>query len=340
MTPPGSATHQRPATASLLKRLYTGTGAFNIIGRKRLFFTITAILLVISLSGIIFRGFTFGIDFTGGTRVELPAAHISPDEAERVFSESSGVSPATVQVVGTGAASSIQIRSESLDEGQIRAVELAFHTSLNESSDTSAQHQVSVSAVSETWGGRVTEKAVLALAVFLVLVFAYISLRFEWHMALAAIAAVIVDLAVTSGVYALVGFEVSPATVIGLLTIMGYSLYDTVVVFDKIQENTRNVAKQTKHTYAELANLGVNQTLMRSINTSLTSALPIISLLLVAVWMLGVGTLKDLALVQLVGVVVGTYSSPFFAAPLLVYMKERAEEIKTHTMKVMEARSA
>ncbi|MBB3040018.1 protein translocase subunit SecF [Hoyosella altamirensis] len=328
------------APVSLLKRLYTGTGAFDIIGRRRIFYLITAVLVALSLSGILLRGFTFGIDFTGGTRVEIPAIQLDTAEAEQVFSESSGISPTTVQVVGAGPASSIQIRSEPLDETQIRAVENAFQSVLNQSAGTgTAQNAVSISAVSETWGGQVTQKAALALAVFLIIVFAYISLRFEWHMALAAIAAVIVDLTVTAGIYALIGFEVSPATVIGLLTIMGYSLYDTVVVFDKVAENTKNVTKQYEGTYAERANLGVNQTLMRSFNTSLTSMLPILSLLIVAVWMLGVGTLKDLALVQLVGVIIGTYSSPFFAAPLLVSMKERTKAIQSHTVSVQETRA-
>ncbi|GGC59469.1 protein translocase subunit SecF [Hoyosella rhizosphaerae] len=320
--------------------LYTGTGSFQIIAKRKMFFYIAAALIIISLLGIGIRGFTFGIDFAGGTRVEMPAGQVSVSEAEEVFTDTLGISPTVVQVVGTGATASIQIRSESLDEPQIQEVQRALFNAFQPVDQAGEPNinAISIAKVSETWGGQVTQKAVLALVVFLVLVCVYISLRFEWHMALAAIAAVILDLTVTAGVYALVGFEVSPATIIGLLTILGYSLYDTVVVFDKVQENTTGVTHTLRRTYAEQANLGVNQTLMRSFNTSLISVLPIASLMIVAVWMLGVGTLKDLALVQLVGIAIGTYSSIFFATPLLVAIKERTEAIATHTQNVLDRR--
>jgi len=174
--------------------------------------------------------------------------------------------------------------------------------------------------------------------VFLVLAALYITVRYERYMAIAALATLVFDLLVTAGVYALVGFEVTPATVIGLLTILGFSLYDTVIVFDKVEENTHGFEHTTRRTFAEQANLAVNQTFMRSINTSLISVLPIISLMVVAVWLLGVGTLKDLALVQLVGVIVGTYSSIFFATPLLVSLRERTDLVRTHTRRVLNRR--
>jgi preprotein translocase subunit SecF len=159
-------------------------------------------------------------------------------------------------------------------------------------------------------------------------------------MTLSALAAMIFDLTVTAGVYALVGFEVTPATVIGLLTILGFSLYDTVIVFDKVEENTNGFQHTTRRTFAEQANLAVNQTFMRSINTSLISVLPVVALMVVAVWLLGVGTLKDLALVQLIGIMVGTYSSIFFATPLLVTLRERTELVSTHTRRVLRRRNA
>ena len=174
--------------------------------------------------------------------------------------------------------------------------------------------------------------------VFLVLAAIYITVRYERYMAMAALATLVFDLVVTAGVYSLVGFEVTPATVIGLLTILGFSLYDTVIVFDKVEENTHGFEHTTRRTFAEQANLAINQTFMRSINTSLISVLPIISLMVVAVWLLGVGTLKDLALVQLVGVIVGTYSSIFFATPLLVTLRERTELVRTHTRRVLNRR--
>ena len=194
--------------------------------------------------------------------------------------------------------------------------------------------------MSSTWGGQITKKALIALVVFLVIVAIYITVRYERYMALAALVTMFFDIIVTAGVYSLVGFEVTPATVIGLLTILGFSLYDTVIVFDKVEENTHGFEHTTRRTFAEQANLAVNQTFMRSINTSLISVLPIASLMVVAVWLLGVGTLKDLALVQLVGVIVGTYSSIFFATPLLVTLRERTDLVKTHTRRVLNRRKA
>ncbi len=193
--------------------------------------------------------------------------------------------------------------------------------------------------MSETWGGQITKKAVIALVVFLVLAGLYITVRYERYMAISALACLVFDLVTTAGVYSIVGFEVTPATVIGLLTILGFSLYDTVIVFDKVEENTHGFEHTTRRTFGEHANLAVNQTFMRSINTSLISVLPILALMVVAVWLLGVGTLKDLALVQLVGVIVGTYSSIFFATPLLVTLRERTEKVRTHTRRVLNRRS-
>jgi preprotein translocase subunit SecF len=174
--------------------------------------------------------------------------------------------------------------------------------------------------------------------VFLAIVTVYITLRYERYMAAAAMASLVFDLVVTAGVYSLVGFEVTPATVIGLLTILGFSLYDTVIVFDKVEENTNGFEHTTRRTFAEQANLAINQTFMRSINTSVISVLPIVALIVVAVWLLGVGTLQDLALVQLVGVIVGTYSSIFFATPLLVTLRERTEMVRKHNRRVMNRR--
>jgi preprotein translocase subunit SecF len=192
--------------------------------------------------------------------------------------------------------------------------------------------------VSSTWGGQITKKAVIALVVFLVLVSLYITVRYERYMAISALTTMVFDLTVTAGIYSLVGFEVTPATVIGLLTILGFSLYDTVIVFDKVEENTHAFQHTTRRTFAEEANLAINQTFMRSINTSLMSTLPVLALMVVAVWLLGVGTLKDLALVQLVGIIVGTYSSIFFATPLLVTLRERTELVQTHTRRVLRRR--
>ena len=228
------------------------------------------------------------------------------------------------------------MRTETLDLAQAESVTRAL---ADEFGPELAPAEVSISDVSSTWGSEITERMLIALAVFLVIVFVYIAVRFDREMSIAAMGSLFFDLIVTAGIYSLVGWEVTPATVIGLLTILGFSIYDTVVVFDKISENTRSVLQTTRRTYAEQANLGVNQTLMRSINTTVISVLPIIALMVIAVWLLGVGTLKDLGLIQLVGVLVGTFSSVFLAAPLLATLKERRPDIGRHTEKVLRRRA-
>jgi preprotein translocase subunit SecF len=182
---------------------------------------------------------------------------------------------------------------------------------------------VSTQVIGPSWGEQITQKALTGLAVFLVLIVVYLSITFEWRMAVAALVALFHDVFITVGIYSLSGFEVTPATVIGVLTILGYSLYDTVVVFDKVKENTRGIQTSSKMTYSEAANLAVNQTLVRSINTSVVGLLPVASLLFVGAYVLGAGTLKDLALALFVGIAVGTYSSIFIATPVLAQLKER-----------------
>ena len=243
-------------------------------------------------------------------------------------------------VVGSGGSATVQIRSETLTNEETEQLRTALFDAFQpKGSDGQPSKQaISDSAVSETWGGQITKKALIALVVFLVLVTIYITVRYERYMAMSALATMFFDLTTTAGVYSLVGFEVTPATVIGLLTILGFSLYDTVIVFDKVEENTQGFEHTTRRTFAEQANLAINQTFMRSINTSLISVLPIIALMVVAVWLLGVGTLKDLALVQLVGVIVGSYSSIFLATPLLVTLRERTEKVRTHTRRVLNRR--
>jgi preprotein translocase subunit SecF len=329
---------------SFFTRLYTGTGGFDVVGRRRLWFAISGVMVAIAIASIVIRGFTFGIDFEGGTKVSMPVAAgtgtVSAEQVETVFSQTLGTEPESVVIVGSGGSATVQIRSETLDNQQIEQLRTALFDAFQpKGADGQPSKQaISDSAVSETWGGQITKQALIALVVFLVLVTIYITVRYERYMALAALAALGFDLTTTAGVYALIGFEVTPATVIGLLTILGYSLYDTVIVFDKVEENTHGFEHTTRRTFAEHANLAVNQTFMRSINTSLISVLPVIALIVVAVWLLGVGTLKDLALVMLVGILCGTYSSIFFATPLLVTMRERTEKVRTHTRRVLNRR--
>src|SRR6201993_147549 len=329
---------------SFIARLYTGTGAFEVVGRRRLWYAISGGIVAVAIASIILRGFTFGIDFKGGTWVSMPAARgngtVQTAQVSDVFRKAIGVDPESVVIVGSGSSATVQIRSETLSNDQTTKLRNALFDAFQpKGTDGKPSKQaISDSAVSETWGDQITKKALIALVVFLTLVGLYITLRYERYMAISALTTMCFDLTVTAGVYSLVGFEVSPATVIGLLTILGFSLYDTVIVFDKVEENTHAFQHTARRTFAEEANLAVNQTFMRSINTSLISTLPVLALMVVAVWLLGVGTLKDLALVQLVGIVVGTYSSIFFATPLLVTLRERTELVRTHTRRVVRRR--
>ena len=265
---------------------------------------------------------------------------VTSEQVSEAFHEALGHDPESVVIVGSGGSATVQIRAETLDNAETEKLrDVLFEKFAPKGPDGQASKQaISDSAVSETWGGQITKKALIALLVFVVIVSIYIAIRYERYMAIAALATMFFDLLVTAGVYSLVGFEVTPATVIGLLTILGFSLYDTVIVFDKVEENTHGFEHTTRRTFAEQANLAVNQTFMRSINTSLISVLPVLALIVIAVWLLGVGTLKDLALVQLVGIIVGTYSSIFFATPLLVTLRERTESVRAHTRKVVKRR--
>ncbi|WP_336084099.1 protein translocase subunit SecF [Nocardia sp. SSK8] len=323
------------------ERLYTGTGGFPIVSRRKFFYSMAAVLLLISVLSIGLRGFTLGIDFAGGSRIQVPAAEVTTQQVEDTYATALGHGPVSVQKVGSGDSATIQVRSETLDKDQTAQVQEALRALLSEETGTPVSiDAISIAEISETWGGQITQKALIALVVFVLLTMIYIAIRFERDMSIAAIVSLFFNLIVTAGIYSLVGFEVTPAAVIGLLTILGYVLYDNVVVFDKVEENTRGVLHLNKRTYAEQANLAANQTLMRSISTTVIGILPIIGMLVIAVWLLGVGTLKDLALVQLVGMIVGAYSSIFLAVPVLVSIKERWGPVAAHTRKVLAKRAA
>ncbi|AGE36518.1 protein translocase subunit SecF [Corynebacterium urealyticum] len=326
---------------SRLSQMYNGTGNFPFVAKRRLWYQILIAIFVLCIATIGFRGFNLGIDFEGGTRISMPpSANVQQDAVERVFTEATGVAPNAVQTVGSGDSQVIEINSERLSEDQIRQARAAL---FEEFKPVNAQGQASEDAVndstvSESWGSSITKRMLLALGVFVLAVFAYIGLRMERDMAISAIIGVLIDLTVVSGIYALLGLDVSPATVIGLLTILAYSLYDTVVVFDKVQENTAGLFDSNRATYGEQVNLAINQTVMRSINTSIFSLVPIAALLVIAVWLMGVGTLKDLALVQFIGVICGTFNSIFFAAPMLVSLKMRQQKYREHDDRVLQAR--
>jgi preprotein translocase subunit SecF len=326
--------------AGVLTRLYTGTGAFDIVGRKRVWYTAFSVLVLVCIASIVFRGFNLGIDFTGGTQIQFPAttaaAPADVEAVRAVYERVIGTEPAAVQSAGSGTSSSIVIRSEALDPAQLVALKQALFDTFQPvgANGVPAPEAISDSAVSGSWGGQITRQALIALAVFLVLVTIFLAFYFERSMALAALVALLHDVVVTAGIYSIVGFEVSPSSVIGLLTILGFSLYDTVVVFDKVKENTRGILGLTRRTYAEAANLALNQTLIRSLNTSLFAVLPVVALMVIGVGLLGVGTLADLALVQMVGIIAGALSSVLLATPILVDLKMRDPRFQQQAARV------
>lgn len=334
-----------PQDLSGWTRLTTGTASVDIVGRKKIWYIGFAVVIAVCVLSLVFRGFNLGIDFTGGSQIQLPAVGangpITVAQVDEVYQGVIGTEPETTQAVGTGDAAAIVLQSEPLTAEQMVPLREAFLTQLQPlgSDGVPSAAAISDSQVSGTWGGEVTTQALLALAVFIVLVTIFLAVYFERAMAWAALIALINDIVVTAGVYSIIGLEVTPATVIGLLTILGFSLYDTVVVFDKVRENSRGLLKLTRRTYAEAANLALNQTLMRSMNTSLIAILPVLGLLVVGVGLLGVGTLADLALVQLVGMITGVVSSLLLATPVLVDIKLRDQRFRDQADRVAARRA-
>ncbi|HEY0402930.1 MAG TPA: protein translocase subunit SecF, partial [Blastococcus sp.] len=282
---------------SLSHRLYNGEAGLDVVGRSRLIYKITAVVVLLCLLSIVFRGFNFGIDFEGGNSFKVPGTSQQLTEV-RTAAENAGAQVASAQVVG---GSTVLLRTGQLDAG----AEQQVRDAIAQAAGVDPQ-QVSPESVSADWGKDITNQALIALVVFLVAVVAFLALRFQPKMAVGAMASLLHDIVITAGVYSLIGFEVTPSTVIGFLTILGFSLYDTVVVFDKVDENTKGLERSARMTWSEAANLAVNQTLMRSINTSIIALLPVAGLLFVGAGLLGVGTLKDLALVLFVGLAAGT----------------------------------
>jgi preprotein translocase subunit SecF len=316
---------------SLSHRLYNGEAGLDVVGRSRLIYKITAVVVLLCLLSMIFRGFNFGIDFEGGNSFKVPATSEQLSEI-RTAAEDAGAQVATAQVVG---GNTVLLRTGQLDPN----AETQVRDAIAQAAGVAPQ-EVSPESVSADWGKDITKQALIALVVFLVAVVAFLALRFEPKMAIGAMASLLHDIVLTAGVYSLIGFEVTPSTVIGFLTILGFSLYDTVVVFDKVDENTKGLERSARMTWSEAANLAVNQTLMRSINTSIIALLPVAGLLFVGAGLLGVGTLKDLALVLFVGLAAGTYSSIFLATPIVADLKEREPEQIALRRRVLARRSA
>lgn len=321
---------------SLGTKLLTGEGGLDFVGKRKIWYGITAALIVACILGILIRGFSLGIDFVGGTKMNMPAADLQTEQVEQTFVDATGVQPELVQIVGSGDTRILEINSERLTEDQISSARAALYEAYEpvDAAGTATPDAIGDSTVSESWGSTITERMLISMVVFLVAVFIYIALRLQREMAAAAMLALVVDIVLIGGLYAIFGFEVTPATVIGMLTVLAFSLYDTVIVFDKVRENTAGYLSNRSTKYEEHANMAVNQTMMRSISTSVISALPIVALMVIAVWLMGVGTLKDLALIQLIGVIEGILSSVFLATPFLVDIKNRSKETKAHNAKV------
>lgn len=332
-----SRTSEAPAVKlNFFDRITTGEGGIDFIGRTKLWYWITAVWLIISVAAIAIRGFDLSIDFEGGTKINMPAADLVVEEVEETFIDATGVIPELTQIVGTGSTATLEINSERLSEDQIEDARLALFDEYApvDAAGRATPDAIGDSTVSESWGSTITNRMIVAMVVFLILAFVYIAVRLQREMAAAAMLALVIDGIVIAGIYALFGLEVSPAAIIGLLTVLAFSIYDTVIVFDKVRENTEGITQSRTQTYGEAANAAVNQTVMRSISTSVISGLPIVALMVVAVWMLGVGALQDLALIQLIGVVEGMFSSIFLATPLLVSIANRREDIKKHNDEV------
>ena len=296
-------------------RLYSGETSFDFIGRRRRWYSISAVFILLSLAALIIQGLHLGIEFKGGSSYTVNKSGISVEEARASVADVGIEGEIIVQKIGD---SKVRIQTGALSSEQSKAVEAALTQAFSvdiESIDTQI--------VGPSWGKEITKKALYGLIAFLIVIMLFLAMAFEPKMAIAAIVAVVHDVFITVGIYALVGFDVTPATVIGFLTILGYSLYDKVVVFDKVRENTKSVAAVGKFTYSQAANLAVNQTIVRSANTSLIALLPVGSILFVGAGLLGAGTLKDLSLALFIGLAVGTYSSIFIAPPFLASLREK-----------------
>ncbi|MBO0834921.1 MAG: protein translocase subunit SecF [Actinobacteria bacterium] len=307
-------------------RLYRGEVSIDFVGRRKLWYMISGCILVISIIALLVRGLAFSVEFKGGSLFNVPAsAQVTQTSLSQVVENNGGTNPTVTEVkpFASRQQPSWQVQTSQLSPNKSLQIKSAIENRFNISSN-----DVSITTVGSSWGSQVTTKAIEALIAFLIVVVIYLAMAFEWRMAASAFVALAHDIVITIGVYALTGFQVSPATVIGLLTILGYSLYDTVVVFDKVRENTASILGTRKSNYSQAANLALNQTLVRSINTSLTALLPVTAILIVGSLLLGNGELKDLSLVLFVGMLSGTYSSIFIATPVLADLKERQPQYK------------
>ncbi|MGI5527193.1 protein translocase subunit SecF [Streptomyces syringium] len=312
-------------------RLYRGEVGYDFVGKRMIWYGISILITITAIVGLSVRGLNMGIEFSGGAVFNTPPTSVSADQAKETAEGSSGHT-AIVQKLGD---KRLRIQVSELTPEQSRTAQEALSKKLDVPLD-----KINTDIVGPSWGEQIANKAWQGLAIFMILVVIYLAIAFEWRMALAALIALIHDLTITVGIYALVGFEVTPGTVIGLLTILGYSLYDTVVVFDGLKEGAKDITKQTRFTYSEIANRSLNSTLVRSINTTVVALLPVAGLLFIGGGFLGAGMLNDISLALFVGLAAGAYSSIFIATPLVADLKERDPQMKALAKRVRAKRAA
>ncbi|MCX3062544.1 protein translocase subunit SecF [Streptomyces beihaiensis] len=312
-------------------KLYRGEVGYDFIAKRKIWYGISILITITAIVGLAVRGLNQGIEFQGGAVFTTPKTSVSVHQAEKYATDASG-HDAVVQKLGTGA---LRIQVAGLDTSQSDKVKDALSKDMGVKAD-----DINADLVGPSWGQTIANKAWQGLAIFMILVVIYLAIAFEWRMAVAALVALIHDITITVGIYALVGFEVTPGTVIGLLTILGYSLYDTVVVFDSLKEQSKGIEKQTRWTYSEIANKSINSTLVRSINTTVVALLPVAGLLFIGGGFLGAGMLNDISLSLFVGLAAGAYSSIFIATPLVADLKEREPKMRALKKRVLAKRAA
>ncbi len=316
----------RSSMAGIGGRLYRGETSIDFIGKKKRWYAFSGLLIIISAIALGTQGLKLGIEFKGGSVFTVQSSSVTIADGQSALKSAGVTTQSIVQKIGSN---KLRLQTTDLPQSTISAARNALSTTFKVD-----PANIDVQTVGPSWGKEITHKAIYGLIGFLLVVMLYLALAFEPKMAIAAIVAVIHDVFITVGIYALVGFDVTPATVIGFLTILGYSLYDTVVVFDKVRENTKGITSTAKMSYSGAANLAVNQTLVRSFNTSLIALLPVASILFVGAGLLGAGTLKDLSLALFIGLATGTYSSIFVATPLLATLREREPAMKALAKRV------
>ena len=307
-------------------RLYRGETSMNVIRARKKWYAVSALFIALSVFALGAQGLRFGIEFEGGSAFVVSTSTGTVEQARDAVAAAGYSDNAIIQTLGE---EKIRIQTGVLDAAQSNAIQDALAAEFGVSVES-----IDTQNVGPSWGEEISKKALQGLIAFLICIMIYLALTFEPKMAVAAVVALIHDVFITVGLYAFIGFEVTPATVIGFLTILGYSLYDTVVVFDKIRENTKGITSTGKSTYSDATNLAVNQTFVRSLNTSLIALLPVAEILFVGAGLLGAGTLKDLALALFIGVIAGTYSSIFIAPPVLASLREREPAMKALSVRV------